>query len=161
MIETSTMLNIGIDNLKKQLKGKQSIFVGHSGVGKSSLVNAIMNISEIKVGSVGEKTGKGCHTTTSKFYKWNDTSSIIDTPGIRSLDISHFNVYDIQNYFPEFMELKDKCKYNDCLHYEEAASDCFVKQYVNNKQINTERYESYAKMVSELLKKGINNAYRR
>lgn len=155
VIETSTNLNIGISELKNILKGKQSILVGHSGVGKSSLVNAIMQSNNIKVGSVGEKTGKGCHTTTtSKYYKWNDNSAIIDTPGIRSLDISNFNLDDIQNYFPEFIKLKDKCKYNNCLHYEESINDCSIKRGVRDKTISEERYESYAKIISELMKKG-------
>lgn len=155
VIETSTNLDIGINELRNLLKGKQSILVGHSGVGKSSLVNAIMQTGNIKVGAVGEKTGKGCHTTTtSKFYKWENNSAIIDTPGIRSLDIRNFNVKDIQNYFPEFIKLKDKCKYNDCLHYEESLEDCFIKKCIRNKLISEERYESYAKIIGELLKKG-------
>ncbi len=155
VIETSTNLNIGISELRNILKGKQSILVGHSGVGKSSLVNAIMQSNNIKVGSVGEKTGKGCHTTTtSKYYKWNDNSAIIDTPGIRSLDISNFNPVEIQDYFEEIRKLKEKCKYKDCLHYDELESDCYIKQSVKSNLINFERYESYAKIIGELLKKG-------
>ncbi len=155
VMETSANLNIGINELKNLLKGKQSILVGHSGVGKSSLVNAIMQSKNIKVGSVGAKTGKGCHTTTtSKYYKWDDDSAIIDTPGIRSLDIGNFNVADIQNYFPEFTRLKGECKYNNCLHYEEWIEDCSIKRSVKSGNINKERYESYIKIIEELMKKG-------
>ena len=94
------MNNIGIDELKSILKGKQAIFVGHSGVGKSSLTNALMNIDEIKTSHVSSKSGKGRHTTTtSKYYVWDDNSSIIDTPGIRSLDISSFKPNEIKRIF--------------------------------------------------------------
>lgn len=154
VIETSTTNNIGIDKLQMILNDKQAIFVGHSGVGKSSLVNAIMDFNDVVVGSLGEKSKRGRHTTTtSKYYKWNDVSSIIDTPGIRSLDISNFDVYDIQNYFEEIFSLRSKCKYKDCLHYDEDVNDCYVKQKIDN-LITKERYESYVKIIEELVNKG-------
>lgn len=153
VIETSTKDNIGIDKLRSVLNDKQAIFVGHSGVGKSSLVNAVMDFQDVVVGSIGEKSKRGRHTTTtSKYYKWNDTSAIIDTPGIRSLDISSFNIADIQDYFEEIGSLKGKCKYKDCLHYDEAQEDCYVKQEIGN-LITKERYESYAKLIEELVNK--------
>lgn len=154
VIETSTVLGIGIDKLKEVLKNKQAILVGHSGVGKSSLVNELMKEDNIKVGSVGEKSKRGCHTTTStKYYKWDESSSIIDTPGIRSLDISNYNVNDIQNYFEEIKKLKGKCKYNDCLHYEESVDSCYIKQAVNLGLVNSARYESYIRIIENILKK--------
>lgn len=153
VIETSTKDNVGIDKLRSVLDGMQAIFVGHSGVGKSSLVNAVMDFQDVVVGSIGEKSKRGRHTTTtSKYYKWNETSAIIDTPGIRSLDISNFDVADIQNYFEEIASLKGKCKYKDCLHYDEDQEDCYVKQEINN-LITKERYESYAKIIEELSNK--------
>lgn len=151
VIETSTIENKGIDELKDILNDKQAILVGHSGVGKSSLVNAIMNNEDVKVGSLGEKSKRGCHTTTtSKYYQWNKASAIIDTPGIRSLDISYFDVYEIQEYFKEITSLKDQCKFKDCLHYEEYETDCYVKRGVKNNLITKERYESYVKIIEEL-----------
>ena len=100
VLETSTMNNDGIDELKEILRGKQAIFVGHSGVGKSSLTNSLMNIDEIKTSHVSSKSGKGRHTTTtSKYYVWDEGSSIIDTPGIRSLDISSFKPNEIKRIF--------------------------------------------------------------
>lgn len=152
VVETSTYNNIGVEELKTYLINKQAIFVGNSGVGKSSLTNAIMNEDEIKTSHVSDKTKRGRHTTTtSKYYVWNDNSSIIDTPGIRSLDVSTFSPTEIQDYFPEFENWKDKCKYNDCLHYHEPYDSCIVKQGVASGLINRDRFESYLRIMGDVL----------
>jgi ribosome biogenesis GTPase len=152
IVETSTYGNIGIDELKKYLKNKQAIFVGNSGVGKSSLTNAIMGDDEIKTGHVSYKSKRGRHTTTtSKYYIWDDNSSIIDTPGIRSLDVSSFSPIEIQDYFPDFENWRDKCKYNDCLHFNEPYDSCIVKQGVSSGLISLDRYESYLRIMSDVL----------
>lgn len=152
IVETSTYRNDGIEELKTYLNGKQAIFVGNSGVGKSSLTNAIMDDDEIRTSHVSDKSKRGRHTTTtSKYYVWNENSSIIDTPGIRSLDISSFEPIEIQEYFPEFENWKEKCKYNDCMHYNEPMDSCLVKQGVASGLINANRYESYLRMVSDAL----------
>ena len=131
---------------------KQAIFVGNSGVGKSSLTNAIMGDDEIKTSHVSDKSKRGRHTTTtSKYYVWEDNSSIIDTPGIRSLDVSTFNPIEIQDYFPEFENWRDKCKYNDCLHFNEPYDSCIVKQGVASGLISPERYESYLRIMGDVL----------
>ncbi len=152
VIETSTYLNIGIDELKNHLQGKQAIFVGNSGVGKSSLTNAIMDSDNVKTGHTSEKSKRGRHTTTSsKYYVWDDDSSVIDTPGIRSLDVSSFNPDDIQEYFQEFDKWRSGCKYKDCLHYNEPADSCMVKQAALNGIINKNRYESYLRIMKNVL----------
>ena len=152
VIETSTYKNTGIDDLKRYILGKQVILVGNSGVGKSSLTNALMNSNEIKTGQVSDKSKRGKHTTTtSKYYIWEKNSSIIDTPGIRSLDISSFNPEEVQEYFKEFNDYKDKCKYHDCLHYNEPSNSCVIKQAVTNGLININRYESYVRIMSDIL----------
>ena len=157
VIETSASKNIGIDVIKEYLLNKQAILVGNSGVGKSSLVNAIMDDNEITTGHVSNKSKRGRHTTTtSKYYIWNDNSSIIDTPGIRSLDVSSFEPIEVQEYFPEFDNWKNKCKYNDCLHYHEPYESCIVKQGVFGGLINRNRYESYLRIMSDVL--GENNS---
>ena len=152
IVETSTYSNIGVETLKSYLLNKQAIFVGNSGVGKSSLTNAIMGDDEIKTSHVSDKTKRGRHTTTtSKYYVWEKNSSIIDTPGIRSLDVSTFNSIEIQDYFPEFDNWKDKCKYSDCLHFNEPYDSCVVKQGVASGLISVDRYESYLRIMSDVL----------
>ena len=152
VIETSTYKKIGIDSLKKHLLNKQAIFIGNSGVGKSSLTNEIMDDDEIKTGNVNGKSKRGRHTTTtSKYYIWNDNSSIIDTPGIRSLDVSSFSPSEIQAYFPEFDNWKNNCKYNNCLHYHEPFDSCVVKQGVVSGLINRDRFESYLRIMDDVL----------
>ena len=153
IIETSTYTHIGIENLKKHLRGNQAILVGNSGVGKSSLINEIMKEEKTAVGNVSMKSKHGRHTTTkSKFYVWEENSSIIDTPGIRSLDVSTFTTEEIKNYFKEFATWRDKCKYKDCLHYKETEKDCMVKQAVKKGIINKDRYESYIRIIKNILK---------
>lgn len=149
LIKTSTYTKEGIDTLLSYIKGKQSILIGHSGVGKSSLINTLLSSNYIKTGELSNK--KGCHTTTkSKYYEITPNTSIIDTPGIRSLDLSSYQKEDIKNYFPEFIPYNNLCKYHNCLHYQEPFSSCKIKQLVKAKIISIERYESYLKIIKEL-----------
>ena len=158
VITTSVIENVGIEELEKYIYGKQAIFVGNSGVGKSSLINAIMDTNEIRTGSVSKKSLRGKHTTTtSKYYIWNSESSIIDTPGIRSLDISSFEVNDIQTYFPEFDNWKKLCKYKNCIHFNEPYDVCFVKQGVSSGMIDKRRYLSYTRIIESLENKKFQN----
>lgn len=152
VIETSTYTNQGITNLKEELRGKQAIFIGNSGVGKSSLTNALMDTETIKTSTISSKSKRGRHTTTSsKYYIWDEDSSIIDTPGIRSLDVSNLNPIEIQNYFKEFSNIKEKCKYKNCLHYQEPTASCTIKQAVENNTINKNRYQSYLRILKDTL----------
>lgn len=152
VIETSTYTNQGITNLKEELRGKQAIFIGNSGVGKSSLTNALMDAETIKTSAISSKSKRGRHTTTSsKYYIWDEDSSIIDTPGIRSLDVSNLNPIEIQNYFKEFSNIKEKCKYKNCLHYQEPTAACTIKQAVENNTINKNRYQSYLRILKDTL----------
>lgn len=152
VVETSTINKNGIKELEECLRGKQAIFIGNSGVGKSSLLNELMNDNLIKTGSISDKSKRGCHTTTSsKYYIWDKDSSVIDTPGIRSLDVSNFKTLEIQEYFNEFYNFSSKCKYKDCMHYNEPEKDCMVKQAVNSNLISKDRYESYYRIINDLI----------
>lgn len=152
VIETSTYTNQGIPNLKDKLKGKQAIFVGNSGVGKSSLTNALMDTETIKTSAISFKSKRGRHTTTSsKYYIWDEDSSIIDTPGIRSLDVSNISPLEVQNYFKEFLPIRENCKYKNCLHYKEPKDTCTIKQAVENNTISKNRYESYLRVLKDTL----------
>jgi ribosome biogenesis GTPase len=142
---------VGLNELQNLLFGKQAIFVGNSGVGKSTLTNAFMDSDEIKISHISEKSKRGRHTTTtSKYYIWADSSSVIDTPGIRSLDVSTLEPREIQDFFPEFESWRRKCKYDDCLHFNEPEEDCMVQQGVLIGTINKERYDSYIRIIENI-----------
>lgn len=153
VLETSTFKGQGIIELKNELKEKQVIFVGNSGVGKSSLLNAIIEKDNALTGNVGEKSKRGCHTTTNSKLYFENTFSIIDTPGIRSLDMRKVNVCDIVSYFQEFKKFASKCKYKDCFHIEEKEENCFIKQAVKQNLIHPNRYASYVKLMKEVRNK--------
>lgn len=153
VLKTSVYHEEGIRELKKHLLGKTAVFVGPSGVGKSSLIRAVVGDELIKVSNISEKSGRGRHTTTaSKYYVWAPSSAIIDTPGIRSLDVSSFRPEEIQEYFLEFRDVFNQCKYHDCLHYHEKIQDCAIKRRVISKEITKERYVSYLKIMGDLFR---------
>lgn len=148
IIKTSTITKEGIDKLRTLIKNKQSILVGHSGVGKSSLINTLLNKNITKTGKLSHQ--KGCHTTTkTKYYKIDEYTSILDTPGIKSLDLSYLKKDSLKNYFEEFIPYNNLCKYKNCLHQDEPISTCKIKQLVKDEQISKERYESYLKILNE------------
>ena len=149
VIETSVNLEDGICNLKSKLYGKQVVFLGHSGVGKSSLVKRLVTDESIQISCVSEKTKKGCHTTThSKCYVCDFNTLIIDTPGVGSLSLPDISPLEVQNYFKEFSFYRTWCKFDNCIHIFEK--NCGVKEAVMQEKISKERYESYVKLVYEL-----------
>lgn len=152
IVKTSTINNAGINELENVIKDKQVVLIGQSGVGKSSLTNALCNAGT-RVSHIGDKTKRGRHTTTSSENHYIDNKTrIIDTPGIRSISLANFNTTEIMEHFKEFNIYKDKCKYNNCNHDEENTEDCAVKQAVNNNQLLKSRYESYLKLLEQIKK---------
>jgi len=137
----------GIDDLKKAMQGKVSVFSGQSGVGKSSLINAMTGLSLV-VGDM-RKIQKGMHTTTStrllplSFGGW-----CVDTPGIRSFGIWELTQQDLDHYFPEILVLSQQCHYTDCSHTHEPH--CHVRTALQAGELSSLRYESYIKLKKEL-----------
>jgi ribosome biogenesis GTPase len=136
----------GIDQLKEMMIGKTSMFSGHSGVGKSTLVNALDPNLNLKTKHISEQSKQGQHTTTfAEMYDLSFDAKIIDTPGIKGFGIVDMEPSEISDYFPEFFKLKDQCKFNNCLHKEEPH--CAVKTALEEDKIAWSRYNSYLKIL--------------
>lgn len=141
-IKVSSHTKEGIDELKTLLEGKVNLFSGHSGVGKSSLINAIIPELNLKVGEISKQHQKGKHTTTfAEMHKVNNQTYIIDTPGIREFVNIDFNPSEISHYFVEMRELISDCKFNNCLH--ENEQQCAVKAAYEAGKIHPDRYYNY------------------
>lgn len=136
----------GIDTLKEEMKGSVSMFSGHSGVGKSTLINALQPGLNLKTKEISEQHSQGQHTTTfAEMFDLDFGAKIIDTPGIRGFGIVDMEKEEIGNYFPEFFALKDQCKFNNCLHKDEPY--CAVKDALDEDSIAWSRYKSYIQML--------------
>ena len=133
----------GIEELRGLLAGSLSVLVGHSGVGKSSLTNALLDADVAKTGAVDEANRKGRHTTTaSKLYQLKNGGRIIDTPGIRAFGLKPMTKDEIEAAFPEFREFE--CRFRDCSHDHEP--ECGVKDAVAQGLVNEHRYQSYLRL---------------
>jgi ribosome biogenesis GTPase len=136
----------GLEALKEMMTGKVSMFSGHSGVGKSTLVNALEPNLDLKTKTISEQSKQGQHTTTfAEMYDLTFDARIIDTPGIKGFGIVDMEKEEIGGYFPEFFKLKDQCKFNNCLHKEEPH--CAVKKALEEDKIAWSRYNSYLKIL--------------
>ena len=143
---TSATEHNGIKNFEKLLDGKTSVLCGNSGVGKSSLVNAINPNLNLRTKQVSEKTQRGTHTTRHcEIIKLNDTSRIVDTPGFSNARFDFLLPADVDLLFPDIAKFRDECKYSDCLHIN--AYGCNV--LTNIEKIDPTRYESYLTFVDE------------
>jgi ribosome biogenesis GTPase len=147
VIFCSAATGIGLAELSEALAGKLCVFAGHSGVGKSSLLNALNPQLEIATGSVSSGNEKGRHTTTSSaLYRLPNGGTVIDTPGIREFGLWDVTKDDLRNYYQEFAV--HTCAFSDCTHTHEP--DCGVKQAVATGAIPKPRYESYARIRASL-----------
>jgi ribosome biogenesis GTPase len=145
-IGVSALKGKNIDKVKEKMLGKTSMFVGHSGVGKSTLVNTIESGLDIKTKAISSQHSQGQHTTTfAEMFDLSFDARIIDTPGIKGFGIVDMEKEEITDYFPEFFALKQDCKFNNCLHIEEPH--CAVKKALENGDIALSRYKSYVQMV--------------
>lgn len=138
----------GIGDLKQAMNGKVSMFSGHSGVGKSTLANAISPELQLKTASVSTAHAQGQHTTTfAEMFDLDSGIRIIDTPGIRGFGVVDMSPTELADYFLEFLSLQESCKFHNCLHVEEP--DCAIKAAVENGAIATSRYTSYLQLLEE------------
>ncbi len=147
-LKTSAKSGLGIDYFRTALAGRCSAVAGQSGVGKSSLLNAVDPRLNLRVGEVSAETQKGRHvTTTATLIRLADDGYVVDTPGVRSFDISTVPAAEIELHFVEFAEHIPHCKFPDCTHRHETG--CAVKAAVDSDHISTRRYESYCRMFEE------------
>lgn len=136
----------GLDQLKQLMTGKVSMFSGHSGVGKSTLVNALEPSLHLKTKHISEQSKQGQHTTTfAEMFDLSFDAKIIDTPGIKGFGIVDMEPSEVSGYFPEFFRLQEDCKFNNCLHKEEPH--CAVKKALEENKIAWSRYNSYLKIL--------------
>ncbi|MDD2380128.1 MAG: ribosome small subunit-dependent GTPase A [Mariniphaga sp.] len=141
-IPTSTVNLTGIEQLKNTIKDKINVINGHSGVGKSTLINRIQPGLQIKTSEISEMHKTGKHTTASStMYSLNFGGYIIDTPGIKGFGMLDMEPWEISHYFPEIFKIGARCQYKNCSHTHEPG--CFVKEAVENKQVAKSRYISY------------------
>jgi ribosome biogenesis GTPase len=136
-----------VNEVRQFVQGKTVLFSGHSGVGKSTLLNSLYPNSAAKVGSISESHEKGKHTTTfAEMHLQEDGTKIIDTPGIRDFGVVDVPETEIGQYFPEFRKYSLQCKFNDCQHTNEPG--CAIKESVENGNISDARYYSYRSILS-------------
>ncbi len=145
-LRVSAIENKGIDELKEEMKGNVNMFSGHSGVGKSTLINKLQPSLNLKTKEISEQHGQGQHTTTfAEMFDLDFEAKIIDTPGIRGFGVVDMEKDELGDYFPEFFALKGQCRFNNCLHKEEPH--CAVKEALDNDEIAWSRYKSYLQML--------------
>lgn len=139
-ISAATGENIG--ELKKMMAGRTSMFSGHSGAGKSSIINAVELSLDLKTAEISQTHLQGQHTTTfAQMFPLSFGGYIIDTPGIRGFGMVDMEKQEVGDYFPEIFALKDKCRFNNCLHTDEPG--CAVVEAVESGEIAPSRYISY------------------
>lgn len=152
VIVTSAKQNIGIDELKQELQNKTSVFSGNSGVGKSSIINALFDKEKTQEGEISKKNKKGKNTTTdTKLYKLEKDTYIADTPGFSSFEISEIESTGLDKCFREFVPEIENCEFIGCTHIKEE--NCGIKKAIESEKISVERYERYCKIYSELKEK--------
>ncbi|MBE9469508.1 MAG: ribosome small subunit-dependent GTPase A [Bacteroidetes bacterium] len=145
-IETSAIKNINIQKIKDLLKNKINVISGHSGVGKSTLINSVDNKLNLKTSEISDSHNSGKHTTTaSEMYEINNGGYIIDTPGIKGFGIIDMDKEEIYHFFPEIFKLSKDCQYYNCTHVHEP--NCAVKKAVENGEISQSRYKSYLSLM--------------
>lgn len=150
----------GIDDLKAYLAEGTSIFVGQSGVGKSSLVNALLPDVNADTGEISENSGLGQHTTTTaRLYHFPDGGDLIDSPGVREFGLWHLEPEQVTQGFKEFRDYLGGCKFRDCKHKDDPG--CLLREAVEDGKISIERFESYHKIIDSMSEVKANRQFSR
>ena len=150
--EKNNIYLTGIQELEKHLKGNINAFSGNSGVGKSTLINAIFKDTITQEGEISQRNKKGKNTTTStKLYEIDENTYIADTPGFSTFDISEIEYRELDKYFKEFKPLLENCEFVGCTHIKEE--NCGIKQALQQGKIDNGRYERFCKIYEELKEK--------
>ena len=144
----SALTGEGVDAIREELKGRVTLFSGHSGVGKSTLINALVPGLEVKTAEISAYHNKGMHTTTfSEMFPVPGNGYIIDTPGIKGFGTFDMEEEEIGHYFPEIFKTSADCKYGNCTHRQEPG--CAVRKAVEEHYISESRYTSYLSMLED------------
>lgn len=144
--------NEGVEEVKQALKNKITLISGHSGVGKSTFINAVLPDLDLRTEEVSDWSGKGMHTTTfAEMYDLPFGGSMIDTPGVKEFGLVDISKQELSHYFPEMRVLINDCQFNNCLHLEEPG--CAVKDAVAKEQLHPLRYISYAGILATIEEK--------
>ncbi len=139
----------GVEEIKKFLQNQTTLLSGHSGVGKSTFINAVLPQKNLRTTEVSQSSGKGMHTTTfAEMFDLPFGGRLIDTPGIREFGMIDIAKEELSHYFPEMRKLLPQCRYNNCLHLNEP--ECAVKEAVNEGSVAVERYSSYLNMMDSI-----------
>lgn len=147
-LRTSAITGQGLEELKTLLTDKITLLSGHSGVGKSTLINAISPGLHLKTGEISDYHFKGMHTTTfAEMHRLSFGGYVIDTPGIKGFGLVDMTAEEIGDYFPEIFKFKNQCRFNNCLHINEPG--CSVKEAVSQGKIAETRYASYLSMLHD------------
>jgi len=145
----SAIEKTGVEELGKKIHGKTTLVSGQSGVGKSTLLNALKPGLNLKTADLSGYTGKGQHTTTfAELYQLDESTRIIDTPGIKTLSYNNLEVMDVAHNFREFFDYSQYCKFGNCTHRNEPG--CAVKQALEEEEISELRYANYIAILDEI-----------